>query len=49
MFINFYGKIVMDFFLGKKEYIYVLWNRIEFEVWSFFFYKKMDEVKVRII
>lgn len=39
----------MDFFLGKKEYIYVLWNRIEFEVWSFFFYKKMDEVKVRII
>lgn len=39
MFINFYGKIVMDFFLGKKEYIYVLWNWIEFEVWSFFFYK----------
>lgn len=49
MFINFYGKIVMDFFLGKKEYICVLWNWIEFEVWSFFFFIKMDEVKVRII
>lgn len=38
----------MDFFSGKKEYIHVLWNLIEFEVWSSFFHKKMDEVKVRI-
>lgn len=48
MFTNFHGKIVMDFFSGKKEYIHVLWYRIEFEVWSSIFHKKMDEVKVRI-
>lgn len=30
----------MDFFSGKKEYVHVLWNRIEFEVWSSFFFHK---------
>lgn len=30
----------MDFFSGKKEYVHVLWNRIEFEVWSSFFSQK---------